>query len=174
MSKIPGAWNKNLTLSFKITMPKTAEEIMCEIRANAIEDTKTARELGIKFFFHWTILSGATLTLLITFLSNVDIKKIQLHRYGLHIKIAIIVLILSLILAIIRNFIMIYGIHDRANANHKIANEFSKALFNKTAYKSETPKDKFKIYLHAAEYLAIITFIIGIIEAYRFIAKVIF
>ncbi len=155
-------------------MTKEQEEAVQKIREIAIEDTKVSRELGIKFFFHWTILSGATLTLLIPFLSSEQVKENIAQCSALYAKVAIISFIVSLISAALRNFVMMFGILDRAKINHKIANDFSNALATNSDYKSGESKDNFKVPLRIIEFLAIFSFILGIISAYVFISKVIF
>lgn len=150
------------------------EKIIWKIRDEAMEDTKVSRELGVRFFFHWALLSGAALTLLMPFLSsNIDQKKIAPYLIP-YIKLTIISFIVSLISASIRNFIMMRLILDRAQMNHKIANDFSKAIKNNKKYKTPEQKERFQLVLQITQYIAIFSFVIGIIATYIFISKIIF
>jgi len=157
----------------KISMYKP-EETVRKIREDAMEDTKSSRELGIKFFFHWALLSGAALTLLIPFLSSEIVQKNITRCSKFYIGVASIAFVVSLISASIRNFIMMRLILNRAQINHKIANELSKAIREKAEYKTDEQKEEFKLILNIAQYTAIFSFIIGIIAAYIFISIVIF
>jgi len=149
------------------------EEIVQIIRTDAMEDTNISRELGIKFFFHWALLSGAALTLLVPFLSSEIVQQNIISHLTPYIYTAITCFIVALIFSSIRNFIMMSAIRDRAQKNHNIANEFSRAIKSGSDYKTEEQKEQYILVLQVVEYIAIFSFIIGIVAAYIFISKVI-
>ncbi len=139
------------------------------IRKTAMEDTNSSRELGVKFFFHWAILSGATLTLLIPFLTSQHISENIPSDLIPNIKITIISLIIALIAASLRNFILSLDMIKRANRHHKIA----KALENNTALEEEKEEEGVRL-LEVFQFVAISSYIFAIAQSYYFIANIIF
>lgn len=73
-------------------------------------------EMKNKFFFHWAILAGATLTLIIPFLIEENVLK-KTVGWLLEVKIAIGLLVISLITASIRNLISARQIEIIGNCN---------------------------------------------------------
>ena len=121
---------------------------MNDLKLIALQSIKS-RE---KFFYHLSILSGATLTLLIPFISN--IKHPVYHVILL--KISVICLLVSLILSSLRNFY------------------FAKNQMNIIDYKA-SPDEKnvlillLKCRIEIMEYIVILSFISSLIVLYFFI-----
>src|SRR3989344_6123286 len=151
----------------------TPDEGVKMLREIAMEDTKASRELGVKFFFHWAILSGTALTLLVPFLSSEQVQKNITSGISIYIIISIFTLTTSLIFASIRNFIMMHLILNLAKIHHNTANKLNKAIKEKSDFKSDPPKEKFKVVLIVVQYIAILSFIIGVIATSIIIFKVI-
>ena len=142
-----------------------------EIRKQANRDTEVSRELAIKFFFHWALLSGAAITLFISFLSSEVVHNNITPCSKLYTLITFVSFIVSMFFSSMRNFVMGRDILKLARAKHKMANELS-SIKESEKYSGETP-----IPMQITEilgYIAIVAFIVGIISAYIFISKVIF
>ncbi len=73
-------------------------------------------ELRYKFFFHWSLLAGATLTLIIPLLMEI-LKKDSLLYHVANVKIAIVLLISSLCFSSLRNYLASIGIWITAMTN---------------------------------------------------------
>ncbi len=75
-----------------------------------------AIEMKSKFYLHWAILAGATLTLVIPFLTQISILN-KAVNWMLQIKIAIGLLLISLITSSVRNLLSARQIEIIANNN---------------------------------------------------------
>src|SRR3989344_2867689 len=102
------------------------EKAIEEIREQAKKDTEFSRELGIKFYFHWALLSGAAITLFIPFLSSEVVQNNITTCSELYVKITFVSFILSMLLSSMRNFVIMKDILRLGQGKHRIANELSK------------------------------------------------
>jgi len=149
------------------------KEIVNEIRGSATKDAEFSRELGIKFFFQWALLSGAALTLFIPFLTS-EIFQINISSYVVlfgHISVA--AFLSSLFFSSLRNFLMMNAILRSSQFKHTIANDLSKAIENNKNYQSP-PQPGGQTFRIIIGYIAVLSFLVGIISSYIVISKVIF
>ncbi|MFA6585975.1 MAG: hypothetical protein WCS86_02325 [Candidatus Paceibacterota bacterium] len=142
-------------------------EAVEKIEKQAEKDVEFSRELSIKFFFHWALLSGAAITLFITFLSSDVIQNNITKCSKLYVQITFISLVISMLLSSIRNFLIMKDVLRLGAAKYKIANDIKWGVYNG---KTPTPM----LITEIIGYIAIIAFIVGIIAAYFFISGVIF
>jgi len=84
----------------------------------ANKQIETATELRAKFFFHWAILSGATLTLVIPLLTQIKTTKESITSLC-YLKIALVLLMITLVFASIRNFVAAHGFWMTGSFNLK-------------------------------------------------------
>ncbi len=141
------------------------------INESANKDTEYSRELGIKFFFHWALLSGAAITLFMSFLTN-DVVQMNISLDSMiYAHIAILGFFASLFISSIRNFIMMNAILNLAKSKFKIVKELS-GLKSGEEYTSE-PEDHWGAIRKALGYIVISCFLVGTISTYIFIIKTI-
>lgn len=146
------------------------KKIIDNISESAKQDTEFAREWRIKFFFHWSLLSGAAITLFIPFLSS-DVVQTNITKCSiLYVQITFVSFIVSMLFSSIRNFMIIRDILKLGQAKHEIVNKITAGL--KEGETLETPKP-IKI-TEIFGYIAILAFVTGTISAYIFISQVIF
>ena len=87
-----------------------------EKREATIEQMKFAAEFKSRFFQHWAILSGATLTLLIPFLQSIKSENIATNKLS-KINLVPFLLITSLILSSIEILMSSWGYQGSAKLN---------------------------------------------------------
>ena len=146
------------------------EEIVKEIREGASKDTEFSRDLAIKFYYHWSLLSGAAISLFIPFLSSDVVQNKILPCSKVYVHITFLSFILSILLSTIRNFLMMREVLRLGQAKHQAANDISE-LQPGQPYSFKSPRPR-KI-TEVLGYVAIAAFILGIVSTYIFISKVI-
>ena len=122
-----------------------------------------AIEMKNKFYLHWAILCGATLTLIIPFLIQANVLS-EVNCWLLSIRIALSLLILSLMTASIRNLVAAHQLEIIGNYN-----------LEKNSYKLQyiqiiEKANKINIPLTIIEYTSIISYCTSLTIFYSFIA----
>lgn len=136
-------------------------------RELGLKQVEIATDLRSRFFFHWSILSGATITLIIPLL--LELKKRELLNESINIKITIILLATSLILSSLRNYIAAGNLWKSGLAN------LEKSAGNNQGYNDLLNK-RFKMIplQKTVEPLALLSYIASLIFLYIFICSSIF
>jgi|GEM_PF-4460341 hypothetical protein len=150
------------------------EKAINNIENQAKEDTEFSRELRTKFFFHWAILSGVAITLFIPFLSSEVVKNNVDSSSELYVNATFIFLIISLLFSSLRNFLLAREILKLGQSKYSIVKRLkeisSKPLTQEEELKTSEPWKVTEI----VGWIAIVSFVLGIISAYIFISKIIF
>ena len=145
-------------------------EIVKEIREQAKKDTEFSRDLAIKFYYHWALLSGAAISLFIPFLSSDVVQNNILPCSKVYVHITFVSFTLSMLFSSMRNFLMMKDVLRLGQANHQMANEISK-LTPGQKYSSKSPRPM--QLTEVLGYVAVAAFIVGIVSTYIFISKVV-
>lgn len=138
-----------------------------EIQKVGLKQSTYAVELKTKFFFHWSILSGTTLTLIIPLL--LEMQKQNILCEVLSIKISILLLIISIIFSSIKNYLSSYSLWNSGLANLE-ESAIDNNKFNKLAKKVKTINYKQKI----LEPIPLIGYVFALIFLYVFMLNNIF
>ena len=130
----------------------------------ANKQIETATELRAQFFFHWSLLSAGTLSLLIPLLTQIKTtNSVIVSPY--YLQISIVLLICSLSMSSVRNFIAAQGFWMVGNFNLKSQTE------QQTELKDITKKlNIFKYIQWTNEILSIIGYIMALVFLFLFIS----
>jgi hypothetical protein len=93
-----------------------------EIEQLGNKQIDTASNLYSNFFFHWALLAGATMTLIVPLLTYISEHNNAIYG-SLKLQILIGLLIITITLSSIRNFIAARGFYIVGNINIKLANQ---------------------------------------------------
>ncbi|NQU99585.1 MAG: hypothetical protein HQ538_02505 [Parcubacteria group bacterium] len=136
-----------------------------DLEKKGLEQINFAANLRSKFFFHWSILSGATITLIIPLILEIkDSKGTILNKHD--IKTSIILLLSAIIFSSIRNFFAAHGFWKTGMSNVRRAegdNKEADRLFN-----SRTKLTPIQL---AIETISITSYIFSLVLLYLFISK---